>query len=126
MTIGANPAARAVAHRLGAVHRARHTGLAQGTLSAHLTVEQQVLDPLLDGGDGALQTLIAETAPQRIRRDHDALENLIKGLKTTGVPRRPQPQPIHERQVPVLAAIACVVSPSAETRRAPMDVSRSP
>ena len=52
MAVRAHPAARPVAQRLRAVHRAGHAGRVQHALTAHLAAPDRALDRLLDEGQG--------------------------------------------------------------------------
>ena len=51
VAVGAHAAARPVAQRLRAVHRARHAGRVQHALAAHLAAEDRLLDRGLDEGE---------------------------------------------------------------------------
>src|SRR3954447_13102702 len=52
VAVGPHAAARSVAQRLRAVHRARHPGRMQHALAAHLAAEDRLLDRGLDEGEG--------------------------------------------------------------------------
>src|ERR1700744_2242103 len=55
VAVGPDAAARAVAQRLGARHRARQPGVVQHALTAHAAVPDRLLDEVLERGDDALR-----------------------------------------------------------------------
>src|SRR5262249_13023454 len=95
MPIGADAAARAVAHLLRAVHRAGHAGVAQAALTAHPAIEEEPLHRPLDPRHRLLQTLVAEAAHERIERHHGALEALVTSAEAARMARRPQAHAVH-------------------------------
>ena len=100
MPVGAHPAAGAVAHLLGTVHRAGHAGRAEHALAAHLAVEQQALDVALDQRRGPFQPREAdalEQAPPRRRPARTAGRTVPRtrhGGSTKGARRTFRAQPL--------------------------------
>src|SRR6266567_7148482 len=125
-SIGTNAAAGAVAHGLGAVHRAGHSGIAERALAAHLAIEQHALDRALDRGNRPLQALVADPAQEGIEGDQRPLEAFIEGLEAARVARRPEAHLIHRSQTAAGAAAARIGRMSLDAAAAETADCRSP
>ena len=80
---------RAVADFLGAVHRTRHTRLAEHAVAAHTAIKKYRLDIALDAANWPLNPVVTEPQPQRVQSYHQAFKMIVKPLEQARITDRP-------------------------------------
>ena len=80
---------RAVTDFLGAVHRTRHTRLAEHAVAAHTAIKKYRLDIALDAANWPLNPVIAEPQPQWMQSYHQAFKIIVKPLEQARITDRP-------------------------------------